>query len=528
MSATVLNEAPNLAQARPIGTGRQTHCWYRGVFGEALSREIYQLALHKQSVFAPSRTSPSRLYPDWRRSTVIYDNQLGGIYGTLQQAVLQRLPKAMARLGIGAFEIDAIELQLTSHNDGDYYHWHTDNGTPETAARTVTFVYYLHGQPKAFSGGELVLYGDDGSTETVQPENDSLVLFSSSRRHEVLPVSCPSRRFEDGRFTLNGWVRWRLPQTMPDHFGYWIFSPPQEVVPRARGDQPVGAPARSRQSQQAETANVDAAAVASHAVRVQALQSALHRTGGTGSRIAECDALSPEEFFADYYFANRPVVIRGALKDSPAVRTWTPELLRQRYGKVEVDVTSGRDADGDYERNFRRTLRKVSMAELVDRVLGGPSNDTYLVARNYFFDQEALRPLRAQLQPPSGIVNTDDEGAGTVKFWFGPDGTVTPLHFDEHSILFAQIYGRKRFWFVPPFDSDKVYMRDRFYSAVDVEAPDLAQFPAFGKASVALVEVGPGDLLFIPVAWWHHVRSLSASMSATFCSFRVEGGNTRL
>lgn len=528
MTDVAPNQAAELAQARASANRRQTHCRYRGVFGEALSQQIFQLAVCKRGVFAPSRTSPNKLYPDWRRSTVIYDDQLGGVYGTLQQAVLQRMPTAMSLLGIDAFEIDSIELQLTSHNDGEYYHWHTDNGTAATAARTLTFVYYIHGQPKGFSGGELVLYGDDGSAETVEPESDSLLLFSSSRKHEVLPVGCPSQRFEDGRFTLNGWVRRRMPETMPDHFGYWIFSPPKDVVSPVLDAMPVNAPAPRSSSRHAQTGRVDAATAASHALRVHALYSALHRAGDKASRIAEREALSPEEFFEAYYFENRPVVIRGALKDSPAVRTWTPALFRERYGNVEVQVTSGRDRDRDYERNFQSTLHTVSMAELVDRVISRPSNDTYLVARNYFFDQEALRPLRDHLQPPPGIVNTADVRPGTVKFWFGPGGTVTPLHFDEHSILFAQIYGRKRFTLVPPFDTDKVYMRDRFYSSVDVEAPDMTRFPKFAEASVAVIDVGPGDLLFIPVAWWHQVRSLSPSMSATFCSFKVEGGNTLL
>jgi hypothetical protein len=490
-----------------------------------MSLEIHQLAMCKQSVFSPSRTSPNKLYPDWRRSSVIYDDHLSGVYNSLQQAVMQRLPRAMARLGIGGFELESIELQLTSHNDGDYYHWHTDNGTPATEARMVTFVYYFHGRRKGFSGGELRLYADDGLREIVEPENDLLVLFSSYRKHEVMPVVCPSRRFEDGRFTLNGWVRRRLPQMIPDHFGYWIFSPPKVDPSIVREASPALGPERQSPNGPQDSGS-DRPMLGEHALRIQALQCVLHRTRGNSSRITEHESMSAEAFFEDHYFANKPVVIRGAMKDSTAVRTWTPTFFQEQYGSVQVPVTAGRETDPDYEKNFRSTLCTVSMAELVDHVLRGASNDTYLVARNYFFDQDGLRPLRDQLQPPAEIVNTADKRPGTVKFWFGPGGTVTPLHFDQHSILFAQVYGRKRFIFVPPFDSDKVYMQERFYSAVDVEKPDLQRFPRFAEAAVARVEVGPGDLLFIPVAWWHQARSLSPSMSATFCSFNVDGTNT--
>lgn len=52
-------------------------------------------------------------------------------------------------------------------------------------------------------------------------------------------------------------------------------------------------------------------------------------------------------------------------------------------------------------------------------------------------------------------------------------------------------------------------------SAVDIENPDRSQFPNFFKAPVPYECVlGPGDALFIPKRWWHHVRSLEMSVSA--------------
>ena len=108
-----------------------------------------------------------------------------------------------------------FESQLTASNDGDYFRVHNDNSQANWPSREITYVYFFHREPRAFSGGELVLYNsceDSGVPEPVAarkritPEQNTIVFFNSSVLHEVTPVRCPSQRFADSRFTLNGWL----------------------------------------------------------------------------------------------------------------------------------------------------------------------------------------------------------------------------------------------------------------------------------------------------------------------------------
>ena len=105
---------------------------------------------------------------------------------------------------------------------------------------------------------------------------------------------------------------------------------------------------------------------------------------------------------------------------------------------------------------------------------------------------------------------------------------MTPLHFDEHSILFAQLYGTKQFKLIPSSDYPLLYVRDRYYSEIDPESVDVDRHPRFARACVMDVILGPGDGLFLPAGWWHWVRSLSTSISVTFSSFQVANGNIPL
>ncbi len=112
------------------------------------------------------------------------------------------LPEAQAQLGQREFDPDRIELQVTASNDGDYFRLHQDGGPDDT--REITFVYFLHSEPRRFTGGELRVLSD-----IVIPAGDRLVFFPSISVHEVLPLHVPASAFADSRFTVNGWIHRR-------------------------------------------------------------------------------------------------------------------------------------------------------------------------------------------------------------------------------------------------------------------------------------------------------------------------------
>jgi SM-20-related protein len=151
-----------------------------------------------------------------RRSLVLHD--FPEFAPLFRERIRATLPPVCAALGVAAFPIGDIECQLTAHNDDDFFKLHNDNGSPQTRERTLSYVFYFHKEPKGFRGGEFRLYHSqitEGRYECgepvvdIAPINNSILFFLSYRHHEVLPVHCPSRRFADGRFTINGWVRQR-------------------------------------------------------------------------------------------------------------------------------------------------------------------------------------------------------------------------------------------------------------------------------------------------------------------------------
>lgn len=120
-----------------------------------------------------------------------------------------------------------------------------------------------------------------------------------------------------------------------------------------------------------------------------------------------------------------------------------------------------------------------------------------------------------------GFLNS--QSCSGARLWFGPKGTVTPLHHDGCNILFGQVYGRKQFKLIPSFDIENVYNEREWYSAVDLLNIDYIKFPRMSRVSILEAIIEPGEFIFIPIGWWHWVRSLDISISVSFTNFCVQG-----
>ena len=234
-------------------------------------------------------------------------------------------------------------------------------------------------------------------------------------------------------------------------------------------------------------------------------------------------ALSRDEFFRHYYCRNRPVVLTDVVPRWRAATRWSPDDFRERFGDVEIAVTDGREADDDYDINTPQHTRRVPMRDFVDRVRAiGESNDTYMVANNRNLDV-TLRALLDDVDQGDAAPDYLDRSKldGCVCLWFGPSGTITPLHHDTTNILFCQVMGRKRVRLISPLEGALLGSTRGVYNLVDPERPDLGRFPWFSEVAQHEVTVAPGDALFIPVGWWHHVRSLAVSISLSFTNFHL-------
>ena len=101
--------------------------------------------------------------------------------------------------------------------------------------------------------------------------------------------------------------------------------------------------------------------------------------------------------------------------------------------------------------------------------------------------------------------------------WIGT-ALVTPAHFDESHNIAVCVVGRRRFTVFPPEQVANLYIgpldhapAGRPISVVDFAKPDFDRFPRFREAlaHAQVADLEPGDAIYMPPLWWHHVQSLA-------------------
>jgi ribosomal protein L16 Arg81 hydroxylase len=252
---------------------------------------------------------------------------------------------------------------------------------------------------------------------------------------------------------------------------------------------------------------------------VLTMQEKMRRLAPVTLGIDRRSGLSGEEFLEEYYSRNRPVLMSDVCDRWPAQSKWSFGYLADTLGRADVEVMADRDSDPRYEVNSDRHRRMMPFNEYVAKMeTTGSSNDLYLVANNKLLASPVAQALWDDFELDPRFLGPDPTHTQSF-LWLGPAGTITPLHHDTINVLFNQIRGRKRVLIIPALSTHRVYNRVAVYSEVDPVAPDLEKYPLFGDAPQVTIEVGPGDTLFIPAGWWHHVVALESSISVSFTNF---------
>ncbi|PKU74206.1 lysine-specific demethylase JMJ30 isoform X1 [Dendrobium catenatum] len=238
------------------------------------------------------------------------------------------------------------------------------------------------------------------------------------------------------------------------------------------------------------------------------------------SRSLACKAVekqpspSLEAFIRDYFLRSYPVIISNYIDHWPALTKWKDvDYLKSIAGDRTVPVEVGKNyLSSDWKQEL------ITFSQFLDRIQTNISSaDLTYLAQHPLFDQ--IKELRNDIMIPDYCYAGGGE-IQSLNAWFGPPGTVTPLHHDPHHNIFAQVVGRKYVRLYPESASQDLYPHTESMlknsSQVDLDNFDAKDFPRTADLDFLDCILEEGELLYIPPKWWHYVRSLSTSFSVSF------------
>ena len=251
------------------------------------------------------------------------------------------------------------------------------------------------------------------------------------------------------------------------------------------------------------------------------LRRKLNQIKAVPNQIRELKSINGDVFFNDFYFENRPVVLRGYANTWSALKKWTLEHLTKTYGHVEVSITDDRLTNPNYDMEHQKHTRQILLSDFIQQVSKNESgNNAYMVANNRVIERPEMSSLIDDVHYDPELFDAQ-KWRGSSAFWLGPEGTVTPLHHDTCNILFVQVQGRKVFRLFSPLELDLLTHARSMYADIDPEAPDHDRHPNFSSVGAYQTTLNPGDAIFLPIGWWHHVRALDISISFAMTNFVV-------
>ncbi len=204
-----------------------------------------------------------------------------------------------------------------------------------------------------------------------------------------------------------------------------------------------------------------------------------------------------------------PRVWRGLVRHWPAVTRWTFEHLGNLDRHRPVQVVQGN--------------RETAASQMVDTTWGQHltalqhAGAVATDAVGHLKEFDLLRNFPALLHDVDLRPHFPSKAVVSSQAWIGPAHARTGLHHDLLDNLAFTIRGRKRFHLAPPGTVESLRLVskkfDRWAKLSQVGVDELMATPcAKVTNAVQVIDLAPGDALFVPRGWWHEVVNLEASI----------------
>ena len=242
-------------------------------------------------------------------------------------------------------------------------------------------------------------------------------------------------------------------------------------------------------------------------------------------KIREINDVRADEVLEHVRYGEEPIVFRGLVSDWPLVQKSRVSVgeadsyLRSAYegNPVTAFVTEenvgGRIfyTEGLAETNFRQI--STDLGWVLDRIRECEDDPAAPVV---YMGSMALGYCLPGIEAANSLPLPGLDAS--VRIWIGNRSRIA-AHYDVPENIACVCAGTRRFTLFPPEQLENLYVgpidftpAGQSISLVDFDEPDLDRYPRYAEAleHARSSTLEPGDAIYIPSMWWHHVEGLDS------------------
>jgi len=224
------------------------------------------------------------------------------------------------------------------------------------------------------------------------------------------------------------------------------------------------------------------------------------------------NTLLKKEFNNEFLLPQKPLIIKNISPGATAFKKWDINYFKKKAGDLMIDVHDNRIKNNSTT-SITKADKKMLFSEYLD-IIAKNKESNY---RIFLFNLFKHKPLLRDDFPCPDIFSGLLDKIGYT--FFGAKNSNVRIHYDidNCNVLHTQFLGRKKITLFSPDFSEMLYQLPfTTHSIVDFQKVNPEKYPATKYLKGYEIILQPGETLFMPSGYWHHMQYIDAGFSVSY------------
>ncbi len=226
------------------------------------------------------------------------------------------------------------------------------------------------------------------------------------------------------------------------------------------------------------------------------------------NQIDRIDNISREDFQRLYMKPQKPLIIKHLFGKNSKVYKWSFNHFFNELRDLEVGVFDDENEKQQDAQSYKKANLKMKFGDYLQLIQDKPTTKRLFLFNVFKHKKELHNDFK--------FPNIADKVLAFFPLaFFGGKGAITRIHrdMDNSCVFLTELVGYKRIVLFEPKYSTLLYQYPfSTHTSIDINNPDFEKYPGLKYIKGFELILEPGDTIFMPAGWWHHIEYNTACL----------------